>query len=93
MFDIAVHQSRVLGEQVKSQAVVVGEKAMQRFDSVRNGSCAEVPVDCDLNGENAYERSLRQRLLCGHIPRCDEVDATDEEYEKKKQKVVDWAWS
>mmetsp|Transcript_8516 Transcript_8516/g.14125 ORF Transcript_8516/g.14125 Transcript_8516/m.14125 type:complete len:217 (+) Transcript_8516:167-817(+) len=93
VFDFSVQQSRVLGEQLKSQAVVVGAKAMQRFDTVRSGACAEIPLDCDLNGDNVYERSLRERIICGHIPRCDEIDPSEEEFEMRKQKVVDWAWT
>jgi hypothetical protein len=93
VYDIAVHQGRVLGEQVKSQAVVIGAKAKLRFDTARSGVCAEVPLDCDLNGDNLYERSFRERVLCGHIQRCDEMEDSEEEYEKKKAKVVDWAWT
>lgn len=79
-----------MGEQVKMTALVVGAKAKDRFNIVIDQACAEVPRDCT-SGE-VQPRSIRSKLLCGHIPTCDEINpVAGEGFERANS--AEWLWT
>ena len=94
LFDVAMHQSRVVGEVAKEQVIRLGNKAKKRVDLARASICVEVPVDCDLNGE-VYQRSMREKILCGHIPECNDdlLPPRNKDFELTKGAIGDWSWT
>jgi hypothetical protein len=83
----------MLGEVAKEKAAVVGNKAMERVDTTRASICIEVPLGCDPSGE-AYQRSMREKFLCGHIPECNDImEQKDEDFDRTKANVGEWSWT
>lgn len=97
VFDIAVHQSRLLGQVAKKQAMILGDKAKRRVDMARASICVQVPASCDPIGE-VYQRSMKERLLCAHIPECidDFSETRNEDLERLEgsdSSIGEWSWT
>jgi hypothetical protein len=99
IFDVAVHQSRLLGKVAKEQATILGSKAKLRVDLARASICNHVPVDCDPIGE-VYQRSMKERLLCAHIPECTDhfSDPRNEDHLERMKGITigsigEWSWT
>lgn len=89
-----MQQSKVIGEVAKEHSVIMGKKVKQRIDLARTSICAEVPVDCDPTGE-VYPRSLREKLLCSHIPECrdDYLETRNQDPDLSNANVAEWSWT
>jgi hypothetical protein len=84
----------VLGEVAKEHSIIMGKKAKQRIDMARTSICAEVPLDCNPTGE-VYQRSLREKLVCSHIPECNDdfLEPRKEVLDLSKASVAEWSWT
>ena len=80
----------------KKQAIVLGNKAKLRVDVARASICVEVPADCDPIGE-VYQRSMKERLLCSHIPECTDhfSEPRNEDLERMQgsASIGEWSWT
>jgi hypothetical protein len=93
-FDVAVHHSRSLGDVVKQQTNSFADRTKKRWEKTRATLCIHVPADCDPSGE-VYQRSLKEKWLCGHIPECNQdilyLDPPDTAM-IGSAKGGDWSW-
>jgi hypothetical protein len=89
-----MQKSKVIGEVAKEHSIMMGKKVKQRIDMARTSICAEVPLECDSNDE-VYHRSLREKLLCSHIPECsdDFLEPRKEDLDLSKASVAEWSWT
>lgn len=84
-----IRQSQQLGMAVQTQALVTLQTTGARISQVQAQVCDSLPETC-FSGE----RHWKEKLLCGHIPSCDE-EPTQEDYDNTKMTDFSkgkWHW-
>jgi hypothetical protein len=101
-FNVAVQHSKLFGDVVMQHTSSIADTTKKRWERTRESLCIHVPVDCDPSGE-IYQRSLKEKWLCGHIPECNEdilvpqsKDTLDLQSKDTamigSMKIGDWSW-
>jgi hypothetical protein len=73
IFKATAQQGSVVGSKLKLKAAQIGIIAKEKLEDVQTQICMEIPLKCD-DQQDEYKRTWRERLFCGHIPECHEME-------------------
>lgn len=94
LFDATVTHGRALSSQMKTSFVQAAIQGKNRVKHARSNVCESVPTSCDDDANKLYKRTIKERLMCTHIPTCDEIVEPDEDdFKKTAVKKDNWYWA
>ena len=89
ILNVTISKSLLLGNAVRTKSQVTLQKTGERISQIQYDVCENIPESC-FSGE----RNWKEKLLCGHIPTCEE-EPTQEDFDNTK--MIDfskgkWSW-